>query len=139
MERFEEEQKQLIESGKPDEEQAKQEGRERSVKGFAAPEFTRDGRVKRGNNVTGSTARTSPAPMSLDLKTILKTVYPRAVERRSGKVFFTKPGEGNFVCSASVVNSEGLDTVWTAGTASTAAKIAPGPPTGLSPLTTPTA
>lgn len=115
VERFEEEQKQLIESGKPDEEQAKEEGPERSVKGFAAPEFTRDGQVKRGNNATGSTARTSAAPMSLDLKTILKTVYPRAVERRSGKVFFTKPGVGNFVCSATVVNSEGLDTVWTAG------------------------
>lgn len=115
VERFEEEQKQLIESGEPDEEQAKQEGAERSVKGFAAPEFTRDGRVKRGNNATGSTVRTSPAPMSLGLKTILKTQYPRAVERRSGKVFFTKPGVGNFVCSASVVNSEGLDSVWTAG------------------------
>jgi hypothetical protein len=34
--------------------------------------------------------------------------------RTSGKVFFTLSG-GNFVCSATVINSEGQDTVWTAG------------------------
>ncbi|MDG4785433.1 hypothetical protein O7626_05715 [Micromonospora sp. WMMD1102] len=34
--------------------------------------------------------------------------------RTSGKVFFTMGG-GNFVCSGTVINSEGQDTVWTAG------------------------
>jgi len=33
----------------------------------------------------------------------------------AGKVFFTKPGIGNFVCSGTIINSEGKDTVWTAG------------------------
>jgi V8-like Glu-specific endopeptidase len=33
----------------------------------------------------------------------------------AGKVFFTQPGVGNFVCSGTIVNSEGKDTVWTAG------------------------
>jgi V8-like Glu-specific endopeptidase len=32
----------------------------------------------------------------------------------AGKVFFTKGG-GNYVCSGTIVNSEGKDTVWTAG------------------------
>lgn len=32
-----------------------------------------------------------------------------------GKVFFTKPGGGNYVCSGTIINSEGKDTVWTAG------------------------
>lgn len=34
--------------------------------------------------------------------------------RTSGKVFFSQGG-GNFVCSATVINSEGQDTVWSAG------------------------
>lgn len=38
-----------------------------------------------------------------------------ATARTNGKVFFTKPGVGNFVCSGAVVNSAGKDTVWTAG------------------------
>ena len=33
----------------------------------------------------------------------------------AGKVFFTKPGGGNFVCSGTIINSEGKDSVWTAG------------------------
>ena len=33
----------------------------------------------------------------------------------AGKVFFTKPGIGNYVCSGTIINSEGKDTVWTAG------------------------
>lgn len=32
-----------------------------------------------------------------------------------GKVFFTKAGGGNYVCSGTIVNSEGKDSVWTAG------------------------
>lgn len=31
-----------------------------------------------------------------------------------GKVYFTKP-DGNYVCSGTIVNTEGKDTVWTAG------------------------
>ncbi len=30
-------------------------------------------------------------------------------------MFFTKPGVGNFVCSGTIINSEGKDSVWTAG------------------------
>jgi hypothetical protein len=38
------------------------------------------------------------------------------VARTYGKVFFTNTKNGlNYVCSATVVNSEGRDTVWTAG------------------------
>jgi len=33
----------------------------------------------------------------------------------AGKVFFTKPGVGNYVCSGTIINTEGKDTVWTAG------------------------
>jgi V8-like Glu-specific endopeptidase len=33
----------------------------------------------------------------------------------AGKVFFTKPGIGNYVCSGTIINTEGKDTVWTAG------------------------
>jgi V8-like Glu-specific endopeptidase len=32
-----------------------------------------------------------------------------------GKLFFTIPGQGNYVCSAAVVNSTNLSVVWTAG------------------------
>jgi hypothetical protein len=32
-----------------------------------------------------------------------------------GKVFFTKAGGGNYVCSGTIINSEGKDSVWTAG------------------------
>ncbi len=32
----------------------------------------------------------------------------------AGKVFFSKP-DGNYVCSGTIINSEGKDTVWTAG------------------------
>ncbi len=35
--------------------------------------------------------------------------------RTSGKVFFTKAGGGNFVCSGTIVNTAGKDSVWTAG------------------------
>lgn len=36
------------------------------------------------------------------------------VARTNGKVFFTRAG-GNYVCSATIVNSEGKSLVWTAG------------------------
>lgn len=38
------------------------------------------------------------------------------VARTNGKVFFTNARDGrNYVCSGAVINSEGRDTVWTAG------------------------
>ncbi len=40
--------------------------------------------------------------------------YYAPTARTMGKVFFTKGGS-SYVCSATVVNSEGKDTVWTAG------------------------
>lgn len=40
--------------------------------------------------------------------------YWHPTARTNGKVFFSMGG-GNFVCSGAVVNSEGRDTVWTAG------------------------
>ena len=38
--------------------------------------------------------------------------YPQSAV---GKVYFTKPGDGNYVCSASVIASESRRVVWTAG------------------------
>jgi V8-like Glu-specific endopeptidase len=35
--------------------------------------------------------------------------------RTSGKVFFTKPGKGDFFCSGTIVFTDGRDSVWTAG------------------------
>ena len=46
-----------------------------------------------------------------DLIATYKT-YPY---RTTGKLFFTIPGQGNFVCSAASVNSANLAVVWTAG------------------------
>lgn len=40
--------------------------------------------------------------------------YTHPVARTSGKVFFTLAG-GNYVCSGTVINTEGRDQVWTAG------------------------
>jgi V8-like Glu-specific endopeptidase len=40
--------------------------------------------------------------------------YYSSTARTAGKVFFTMNGS-NFVCSGTIVNSEGKDTVWTAG------------------------
>jgi hypothetical protein len=41
--------------------------------------------------------------------------YQKFPYRVIGKLFFTIPGQGNFVCSASVVNSANNSVVWTAG------------------------
>ena len=46
-----------------------------------------------------------------DIKKTYKT-YPYNV---IGQLFFTIPGMGNFVCSASVINASNLSVVWTAG------------------------
>jgi hypothetical protein len=65
--------------------------------------------------------------------------YPvgQATGRTSGKVFFSTPG-GTAQCSATVINSEGRDTIWTRGTASTAAPAPTGTGTGCSSRTTTT-
>ncbi len=42
-------------------------------------------------------------------------LYKQAWYRSVGKLFFTIPGEGNFVCSASIVQAPNQDLVWTAG------------------------
>ncbi len=42
-------------------------------------------------------------------------MYKTFPYRTVGKLFFTIPGQGNYVCSASVVNSENNSVVWTAG------------------------
>lgn len=41
--------------------------------------------------------------------------YTAPQYKTNGKVFFTKPGIGDFVCSGTVVNSENKSVVWTAG------------------------
>lgn len=43
------------------------------------------------------------------------TSYDSFPYSTNGKVFFTKPGVGNFVCSGTAVNSENKSVVWTAG------------------------
>jgi V8-like Glu-specific endopeptidase len=62
----------------------------------------------------GSTGRSSRAgPIPYDSYELPNTTsFP---ERVHGKVFFTKPGEGNFVCSGTVVNGANDSTVITAG------------------------
>ena len=42
-------------------------------------------------------------------------LYKTFPYRTVGKLYFTIPGEGNYVCSASVVNSDNKSVVWTAG------------------------
>jgi hypothetical protein len=41
--------------------------------------------------------------------------YIKFPYRTIGKLFFTVPGQGNYVCSASVVNAANQSVVWTAG------------------------
>ncbi len=57
---------------------------------------------------SGSSLNSEPSSLALPAG------HPTA--RTNGKVFFTNAVNGlNYVCSAAVVNSEGRDTVWTAG------------------------
>lgn len=42
-------------------------------------------------------------------------LYKAFPYRTVGKLYFTIPGSGNYVCSASVVNSDNKSVVWTAG------------------------
>lgn len=43
----------------------------------------------------------------------LPTGHPTA--RTNGKIFFSKPGQGGYVCSGTIINTAGADQVWTAG------------------------
>lgn len=84
----------------------------KAVRDFEA----RSAKERRSGNETASQdgpARTVKAAGTSSVRTT--TAFAGFTERTSGKVFFTKPGVGNFVCSGTVVNSAGLDAVWTAG------------------------
>ena len=60
----------------------------------------------------GTLAKTGTTARAAAFNPNLASNAPTA--RTMGKVFFNM-GTGSFSCSATVVNSEGLDTVWTAG------------------------
>ncbi len=76
---------------------------------------TNDGPVRSADGVASkvfgpaATAGGFAAAYNPNLPYYVPTAYT------AGKVFFTKPGIGNYVCSGTIVNSEGKDTVWTAG------------------------
>lgn len=72
-------------------------GPARKVPGTASTVFT-------GSPVNGSTSAFNP-----DLPYYVPTAYT------AGKVFFTKSDGRPYVCSGTIVNSEGKDSVWTAG------------------------
>lgn len=57
-------------------------------------------------------ATEAPIPLAATAVPRPYTNYP---DRLNGKVFFTAATGGNFVCSATVVNSENKSIVWTAG------------------------
>ncbi len=59
-------------------------------------------------------AYTYPAPFTR-FETFPASAYRTYPNRTVGKLFFSSPSGGNFVCSASIVNSENKDIVWTAG------------------------
>ena len=65
----------------------------------------------------GKAAKSATAAKSKGLKAAAvnpNLPYYSPTARTSGKVFFTMNGL-NYQCSGTIVNSEGLDTVWTAG------------------------
>ncbi len=78
-----------------------------SVPGKAAPATTATAKVG-----TGKPAALSTATQKTAWRPNLPVGSP--VARTSGKVFFTSGG-ANYVCSGTVVNTEGKSTVWTAG------------------------
>lgn len=82
------------------------DGPVRDVTGAPSTYFTGD-ETAAGKGGTGTTENL--AAYNPNAGTYTPTAYTQ------GKVFFTKSGGGNFVCSATIVNSEGADTVWTAG------------------------
>jgi hypothetical protein len=71
--------------------------------------------------IAGTTASTTPKPTGRagGRRLRAQSFYPNfpvgsPVARTSGKVFFTSFGV-NYVCSGTIVNTEGKSTVWTAG------------------------
>ena len=91
-------------------------------RGQAPRQQTRSLDPRAGKPSTVAPARAAAAPKAItssaaDARRV--TAYPNLpyyhpVARTNGKVFFTRGG-GNFVCSATIVNSEGKSLVWTAG------------------------
>ena len=75
---------------------------------------TNEGPVRSADGVaskvfgSASTAGGFAAAYNPNLPYYVPTAYT------AGKVFFSKP-DGNYVCSGTIVNSEGKDTVWPAG------------------------
>ncbi len=63
---------------------------------------------------TAAVARTKKSRGTSPSATYPNLPYYSAAARTNGKVFFTRGG-ANYVCSATVVNSEGKSLVWTAG------------------------
>lgn len=82
--------------------QASQAGPVREVKSTSGTAKPSDGDLSFTGRASGTISRAPAA-------------FASFTERTSGKVFFTKPGVGNFVCSGTVVNTSGRDAVWTAG------------------------
>ena len=68
-----------------------------------------------GTIAPGSPRETSPALTAR--ASAHQPGYPASAfpARTAGKVFFTKASGGNYVCSGTIINSEGKNSVWTAG------------------------
>lgn len=74
---------------------------------------TNDGPARSVDGVASRQFPASGGPVEAAYNPNLPYYSPTAYTM--GKVFFTKSGGGNYVCSGTIVNSEGKDTVWTAG------------------------
>lgn len=73
----------------------------------------------RAGSVAPAAPKTTPKPATTEQGAQAMAYSPslpvgHSVARTAGKVFFTSAGQ-NYVCSGTVVNSEGKSTVWTAG------------------------
>lgn len=76
---------------------------------------TNDGPARSTDGATSkvfTVTKTSPSSFTAAYNPNAPTYDPTAYTQ--GKVFFSKP-DGNYVCSGTIINSEGKDTVWTAG------------------------
>ncbi len=86
--------------------------------GAAQSGAAQSGVAQSGAAQSGATARTAAGPTLTAGLASFNPGYPAGhpVARTYGKVFFTNTTNHlNYVCSATVVNSEGRDAVWTAG------------------------
>ena len=112
---------------------APEEGRPRRREGPRGPR--RQGAEKSMPPATGELAKTKPKAAASAYNPNLNYWTPTAYT--NGKVFFNMGG-GSFVCSATIVNTEGHDTVWTAGHCVHGGSGGSGRPTGSScrPTTT---